>query len=45
MAKNKDLNSNQISYRIGYRRGRADSVNAVFVFHNVKEPIGASNPR
>ena len=29
MAKNKDVHSNQISYRIGYRRGRSTTVNAV----------------
>lgn len=29
MAKNKDIHSNQISYRIGYRRGRATTVNAI----------------
>ena len=29
MAKNKDLHNNQISYRIGYRRGKASAVNAI----------------
>lgn len=29
MAKNKHLHSNQISYRIGYRRGKTATVNAV----------------
>jgi hypothetical protein len=29
MAKNKHIHSNQISYRIGYRRGRTATVDAV----------------
>lgn len=29
MAKNKNIHSNQISYRIGYRRGKATTVNAI----------------
>lgn len=29
MAKNKNIHNNQISYRIGYRRGKARAINAV----------------
>ena len=29
MAKNKDIHSNQISYRIGYRRGKTATTNAI----------------
>lgn len=29
MGRNKDAHSNQISYRIGYRRGKESAVNAV----------------
>lgn len=45
MAKNKDVHSNQISYRIGYRRGRTTAINAAckWLKENLSEGYDADN--